>query len=125
MRELRNLEVEERTAVERPAPAHAGPVQASLQDAEAQHLEILVIGARFLAGKAAAAMLLCERAFPGRAVAHAIFRAITLSRRLGALLATSRTFTRRTWTIRRGTAKCATRTARALILHRRFRRSFT
>src|SRR5262245_5327598 len=34
MCELGNLEVEERAAVARPAPAHAGPAQASLQDAE-------------------------------------------------------------------------------------------
>src|SRR5438309_3834438 len=74
MRELRNFEIEERAPVARPAPAHAGPAQASLQDAEGQALEILVVGARFLAGKAAAALLLCERTLPGRAVAHSIFR---------------------------------------------------
>src|SRR5262249_28057374 len=74
MCELGNLEVEERAAVARPAPAHAGPAQASLQDAEGQNLEILVVGARFLAGKAAVALLLSERTFPGRAVAHPIFR---------------------------------------------------
>src|SRR5215813_1703357 len=34
MCELGNIEVEERAAVARPAPAHAGPAQASLQDAE-------------------------------------------------------------------------------------------
>src|SRR5262245_51767649 len=34
MCELGNLEVEERAAVARPAPAHTGPAQASLQDAE-------------------------------------------------------------------------------------------
>src|SRR5262249_40967418 len=34
MCELGNHEVEERAAVARPAPAHAGPAQASLQDAE-------------------------------------------------------------------------------------------
>ena len=73
-RELRNLEIEERAAVARPAPAHAGPAQASLQDAEGQDLEILVVRARFLAGKAAAALLLCERTFPRRAVTHAIFQ---------------------------------------------------
>src|SRR6267142_727945 len=74
MRELRNCEIEERAPVARPAPAHAGPAQASLQDAEGQDLEILVVRARFLAGKAAAALLLCERTLPGRAVAHSIFR---------------------------------------------------
>src|SRR5438093_1922245 len=74
MRELRNFEIEERAPVARPAPAHAGPAQASLQDAEGQDLEILVVRARFLAGKAAAALLLCERTLPGRAVAHSIFR---------------------------------------------------
>src|SRR5262249_16706537 len=74
MRELRNLEVEERATVAWPAPAHASPAQASLEDAEGQNLEILVVRAGFLAGKAAAALLLCERTFPGRAVAHAIFR---------------------------------------------------
>src|SRR2546425_11074109 len=74
MRELRNFEIEERAPVARPAPAHAGPAQASLQDAEGQDLEILVVRARFLAWKAAAALLLCERTLPGRAVAHSIFR---------------------------------------------------
>jgi hypothetical protein len=74
MRELGNFEIEERVPVARPALAHAGPAQARLQDAEGQDLEILVVGARFLAGKAAAALFLCERAFPGRAVAHSIFR---------------------------------------------------
>src|SRR2546421_11805346 len=74
MRELRNFEIEERAPVARPAPAHAGPAQASLQDAEGQDLEILVVRARSLAGKAAAALLLCERTLPGRAVAHSIFR---------------------------------------------------
>src|SRR2546423_5403338 len=74
MRELRNFEIEERAPVARPAPAHAGPAQASLQDAEGQDLEILVVRARFLAGKAAAALLLCERTLPGRAMAHPIFR---------------------------------------------------
>src|SRR5262245_17825205 len=74
MRELRNFEVEERAPVARPAPAHAGPAQASLQDAEGQDLEVLVVRARLLAGKAAAALLLCERTLPGRAVAHSIFR---------------------------------------------------
>src|SRR5437879_13314373 len=74
MRELRNFEIEERAPVARPAPTHAGPAQASLQDAEGQDLEILVVRARFLAGKAAAALLLCERTLPGRAVAHSIFR---------------------------------------------------
>src|SRR4029450_4549711 len=93
MRELRDIEVAERTAVARPAPAHAGPAQASLQDAEGQNLEILVVRARFLAGKAAAPLLLCERTFPGRAVAHAIFRPYSLPRRLCALFTTSRTFT--------------------------------
>src|SRR5262245_28115799 len=34
MCELGNFEFEERAAVARPAPAHAGPAQASLQDAE-------------------------------------------------------------------------------------------
>ena len=66
MRELRNVEVEERATIERPAPAHAGPAQASLQDAEGQDLEILVVRARFLARKTAAALLLCERTFPAR-----------------------------------------------------------
>src|SRR5436190_13094413 len=74
MRELRNFEIEERAPVARPAHAHAGPAQASLQDAEGQDLEILVVRARSLAGKAAAALLLCERTLPGRAVAHSIFR---------------------------------------------------
>src|SRR5438094_7972280 len=74
MRELRNFEIEERAPVARPAPAHAGPAQASLQDAEGQDLEILVVRARSLAGKAAAALLLCEHTLPGRAVAHSIFR---------------------------------------------------
>jgi len=74
VRELRSFEIEERAAVARPVPAHAGPAQASLQDAEGQDLEILVVRARFLAGKAAAALLLCERTFPGRAVTHATFR---------------------------------------------------
>src|SRR5258707_281485 len=74
MRELRNFEIEERAPVARPAPAQAGPAQASLQDAEGQDLEILVVRARSLAGKAAAALLLCERTLPGRAVAHSIFR---------------------------------------------------
>src|SRR5882762_8162905 len=74
MREVRNFEIEKRAPVARPAPAHAGPAQASLQDAEGQDLEILVVRARFLAGKAAAALLLCERTLPGRAVAHSIFR---------------------------------------------------
>src|SRR5213080_3427444 len=69
-----DFEIEERAPVARPAPAHAGPAQASLQDAEGQDLEILVVRARFLAGKAAAALLLCERTLPGRAVAHSIFR---------------------------------------------------
>src|SRR5262245_28539061 len=69
MREIRNFEVEERAPVARPAPAHAGPAQASLQDAEGQDLEILVVRAGFLAGKAAAALLLCERTLPRRAVA--------------------------------------------------------
>src|SRR5258706_9871 len=55
-------------------PAHAGPAQASLQDAEGQDLETLVVRARSLAGKAAAALLLCERTLPGRAVAHSILR---------------------------------------------------
>src|SRR5215470_2185417 len=81
MRELRNLEVEERATVAWPAPAHASPAQASLQDAEGQNFEILVVRAGFLAGKAAAALLLCERTFPGRAVAHAIVRPQSLSRR--------------------------------------------
>src|SRR5215475_15258902 len=36
MRELCNFEVEECAAVARPAAAHAGPAQASLQDAEGQ-----------------------------------------------------------------------------------------
>src|SRR5262245_11234971 len=74
MCELGNLEVEERAAVARPAPAHAGPAQASLQDAEGQDLEILAVRAWCLAGKTAAAFLFCERTFPGRAVAHPIFR---------------------------------------------------
>src|SRR5258706_3396767 len=74
MRELRNFEIEERAPVARPAPAHAGPAQASLQDAEGQDLEILVVRARSLAGKAAAALLLCERTLPGRAAAPSIFR---------------------------------------------------
>src|SRR4030095_529957 len=74
MRELRNLEVEERGAVARPVPAHAGRAQAPRQDAEGQDLERLVVRARFLAGEAAAALLLCERTFPRRAVAHATFR---------------------------------------------------
>src|SRR5262245_14688159 len=74
VRELRNFEVEECAPVARPAPAHAGPAQASLQDAEGQDLEILAVRARFLAGKAAAALLLCEGTLPGRAVAHSIFR---------------------------------------------------
>src|SRR5215470_1836395 len=74
MRELRNFEIEERAPVARPAPAHASPAQASLQDAEGQDLEILVVRARFFAGKAAAALLLSERTLPGRAVAHSIFR---------------------------------------------------
>src|SRR5437868_4611849 len=73
-RELRNFEIEERAPVARPAPAHASPAQASLQDAEGQDLEILMVRARFFAGKAAAALLLCERTLPGRAVAHSIFR---------------------------------------------------
>src|SRR5438132_9756337 len=74
MRELRNFEIEERAPVARPVPAHAGPAQASLQDADGQDLEILVVRARSLAGKAAAALLLCARTLPGRAVAHSIFR---------------------------------------------------
>src|SRR5262249_35696165 len=65
MRELRNFEVEKRAPVARPAPAHAGPAQASLHDAEGQDLEILVVRARSLAGKAAAELLLCERTLPG------------------------------------------------------------
>src|SRR5262245_52184570 len=73
MRELRNFEIEERSPVARPAPAHASPAQASLEDAEGQNLEIFVVRARFFAGKAAAALLLCERTLPGRAVAHSIF----------------------------------------------------
>src|SRR5262245_14930451 len=123
MRELRNLEVEERAAVARPAPAHAGPAQARLQDAEGQDLEILVVRARFLAGKAATALLLCERTFPGRAVAHVFFRLGFLSRRLCVRFTTSRTFTSRAWTIRRWRAttvqELATRTGRTLIVHRR------
>lgn len=74
MCELGNLEVEERAAVAWPAPAHAGPAQASLQDAEGQDLEILAVRSWFLAGKAAAASFLWERTFPRRAVAHPIFR---------------------------------------------------
>lgn len=86
IRELRNLEVEERAPVARPATAHASPAQASLQDAEGQDFEILVVRARFPAGKAAAALLLCERTFPRRAVAHAIFRPSSLSCRVCALI---------------------------------------
>src|SRR5215813_2672445 len=44
------------------------PVLVGLQNAEGQDLEILAVRARFLAGKAAAALLLCERTFPGRAM---------------------------------------------------------
>src|SRR5262247_2792217 len=51
MRELRNLEVEERATVARPAPAHAAPAQASLQDAEGQNLEMLAVRAGFLPGR--------------------------------------------------------------------------
>src|SRR5262245_11306574 len=72
MRELCNFEVEECAAVARPAAAHAGPAQASLQDAEGQDFEILVVRTRSLAGKAAARLLLRERTFPGRAVGHAL-----------------------------------------------------
>src|SRR5215470_5237055 len=72
MRKLCNFEVEECTAVARPAAAHAGPAQASLQDAERQDLEILVVRTRSLAGKAAARFLLRERTFPGRAMGHAV-----------------------------------------------------
>jgi hypothetical protein len=39
-RELCNFEVEECAAIARPAAAHAGPAQASLQDAEGQDFEI-------------------------------------------------------------------------------------
>src|SRR5215475_5886530 len=72
MREFCNFEVEECTAVARPAAAHAGPSQASLQDAEAQDFEILVVRTRSLAGKAAARLLLRERTFPWRAMGHAL-----------------------------------------------------
>src|SRR5215468_3794347 len=72
LRELCNFEVEESTAVARPAAAHAGPAQASLQDAEGQDFEILVVRTRSLAGKAAARLLLRERTFPGRAMGHAL-----------------------------------------------------
>ena len=41
MREVRNLEVEERAAVARPAAAHAGPAQASLQDPFVETKEML------------------------------------------------------------------------------------
>src|SRR5262245_8412001 len=54
--------------------ASSGPAHTSVQDAERQDLEILAGRAWFPAGKAAAAFLLCERTFPGRAVAHPIFR---------------------------------------------------
>src|SRR5262245_22513077 len=64
LRNLRNFEIEERAPVAWPVPAHARPAQASLQDAEGQDLEILVVRARFLAGKATTALLLCERTLP-------------------------------------------------------------
>ena len=58
----------------RPAPAHAGPAEPSLQDAEAKDLEILVVRARLLARKASAVVLLCEGALPRRAMGQLIFR---------------------------------------------------
>src|SRR5262245_23016876 len=72
MRELCNVEVEECTAVARPAAAHAGPAQTSLQDAEGQDFEVLAVRTRSLAGKTAARLLLRERTFPRRAVGHAL-----------------------------------------------------
>src|SRR5215468_925745 len=76
MRELCNFEVEECAAIARPAAAHAGPAQASLQDAQGQDFEILVVRTRSLAGKAAARLLLRECTFPERASAAPLARIV-------------------------------------------------
>jgi len=51
VRELRNFEIEKRAPVARPAPAHACPAQASLQDAEGRTSKYLWSVRGFLAGR--------------------------------------------------------------------------
>jgi len=75
VRELRNFEIEKRAPVARPAPrarlAQLRPACRMLRDRTSKYLWSV---RGFLPGKAAAALLLCERTLPGRAVAHSIFR---------------------------------------------------